>query len=271
MAIVNGFLQMTGSIRGMSFYSPVGSDKVIMRTKGGATKYTIQNGDNFAKLRLHQTEWQGCVKFGQSMRDGIGDTYDLADFNLTPVWNGMGRKILKLDTVSALGQRFLRFSQCKEIMEGYNLNKKYPITTILRVSPLAELNRESLSATVSLPLINASTDVQNIQRLPYFRLIVCLGLVSDMRYNENGLIHKYEPVDNELNGSSSSIHSDWYVTSDVVPAQVLSAEIKDEKLPPLTDDITVLLSMGIEFGNVGSGGEIMPVKRAGCGKILKSC
>jgi hypothetical protein len=268
MAIVNGFLQMTGSIKGMSFYTPVGSDKVIMRTKGGATKYTIQNGDNFARLRLHQIEWQGCVKFGQSMKDGIGDTYRLADFNLTPVWNGMGRKILKLDTVSPVGQRFLRFSQCKQVMEGYNLNKKYPITTILRVSPLAELNRETLSATVSLPLINASTDVQNIQRLPYFRLIICLGLVSDMKYTEDDLIYKYVPVNNEWNGISKSILSDWHVTSDVLQAHVLSVQFRDDKLPPLTDDVTVLLSMGIEFGNVGIGGEIMPVKRAGCGKIL---
>jgi hypothetical protein len=93
-------------------------------------------------------------------------------------------------------------------MEGYNLNKKYPITTSLRVSPLAELNRESLSATVSFPVINASIDVQNIQRLPYFRLIVCPGLVSDMRYNENGLIHKYEPVNEESNGTARSVLSD---------------------------------------------------------------
>jgi len=67
MAIVKGFLQMTGSIKGMSFYTRVGSDKVIMRTKGGASKYTIKHGQNFAKLRLHQLEWQGCVKFAQSM------------------------------------------------------------------------------------------------------------------------------------------------------------------------------------------------------------
>jgi hypothetical protein len=104
------------------------------------------------------------------MRDGIGETYRLTDFNLTPVWSGMGNKMLKPDTVNAVGQRTLRFSQCKQEMEGYDLNIKYPITTILRVSPLAELNRETLSATVSLPRINTSTNLQNIKRLPYFRL-----------------------------------------------------------------------------------------------------
>ena len=268
MALVNGFLQLTGSIKGMSFYTPVGSDKVIMRTKGGAKKYTIQNGQNFAEFRQHQIEWQGCVKFAKSMRDGIGDTYRLADFNLIPYWNGMGRKILKLDTVSAIGQRFLRFCQCKKEMEGYNLNKKYPVTTILRVSPLAELNRETLSATVSIPRINTSNDLQNIQKLPYFRLIVCLGLVSDMKYNEDGLIYKYEHVNDELNGVCKSNISDWHFTNDILPDQVLSVQIDDDKLPLLTDDVTVLLSMGIEFGNVGFGGVIELVKHAGCGKIL---
>jgi hypothetical protein len=268
MAIVKGFLQMTGSIKGMSFYTRVGSDKVIMRTKGGPSKYTVKNGSNYAKLRKHQLEWQGCVKFSQSMRYGIGETYRLADFNLTPVWAGIGKKIIKLDTVNPVGQRTLRFSQCKQEMEGYDLNIKYPITTILRVSPLAELNRETLSATVSLPRINTSTNLQNIKRLPYFRLIISLGTVSDMIYNPDGLVYNYQPINVKLNNVSNSTLSDWHSTNDVLPAHVLSVQLNEIAIPLLTDDVTVLLSMGIEFGNVGFGGVIEPVKHAGCGKIL---
>ena len=81
---------------------------------------------------------------------GIGETYRLADFNLTPLWAGMGKKMIKPDTVSAVGQRTLRFSQYKKEIEGYDLNIKYPITTILQVSPQAVINRETLSATVSI-------------------------------------------------------------------------------------------------------------------------
>ena len=83
-------------------------------------------------------------------------------------------------------------------MEGYDLNQSNPITTILRVSPLAELNRETLSASVSLPRINTSTNLQNIQRLPYFRLIISLGTVTDMMYNEDGILYKYQPINNVL-------------------------------------------------------------------------
>jgi hypothetical protein len=184
---------------------------------------------------------------------GIGETYRLADINLTPVWSGMGNKILKLDTVNAVVQRTLRFSQCKQEMEGYDLNNKYPITTTLRVSPLAELNRETLSATVSLPRINTSTNLQNIKRLPYFRLIISLGTVSDMMYNPDGLIYNYQPINEKLNHVSNSTLSDWHSTNDVLPAHVLSVQINEIAIPLLTDDITVLLSMGIEFGNVGFG------------------
>ena len=71
-----------------------------MSAKVGAKKYTIQHGKNFAKLRLHQTEWSGCVQYALSKRSVIGETNRLADFNLCPVWTGMGRKILKLDKIS---------------------------------------------------------------------------------------------------------------------------------------------------------------------------
>jgi len=268
MAIVKGFLQMTGSIKGVSFYTAVGSDKVIMRTKGGPKKYTIQHGKNFAKLRQHQIEWSGCVQFAQSVRNAIGETYRLKDINLSPVMSGIGKKMIKLDTVNEVGKRQLRFSACRQELERYNLNKSYPITSILGVSPVAELDRESLSASISIPRINTANDLQNIQRLPYFRLIACLGLVSDMMYNPDGTISKYVPVSEKTNGESISTISEWYSTKDFIPPQIFSVKLSDDLLPLLTDDVTVLLSMGIEFGNVGFGGVIEPVKRAGCGKIL---
>jgi hypothetical protein len=165
----------------------------------------------------------------------------------------MGKKIIKLDTVNAVGQRTLRFSQCKQEMEGYDLNRSYPITSILRVSTLADLNRETLSATVSLPRINTSTNLQNIRRLPNFRLSVSLVTISDMMYNPDGILHKYQPVNKDLNVVCKSTLSDWHSTNDVMSGNVLSVQIKDDTLFPLTDNVTVLLSMGIEFGNVGFG------------------
>ena len=37
----------------------------------------------------------------------------------------------------------------------------------------------------------------------------------------------------------------------------------------VTNDITMLVSVGMEFGNVAFGGSIVEVKRAGCGRVIK--
>ena len=44
--------------------------------------------------------------------------------------------------------------------------------------------------------------------------------------------------------------------------------MNDELVEVLTDDVSVLLSMAIEFGNIGMTDEPVEVKYAGCGKVL---
>ena len=47
---------MTGGIKGMSFYTRVGNDKVIMRTKGSPSKYMLKMEvimKNYASINLN--------------------------------------------------------------------------------------------------------------------------------------------------------------------------------------------------------------------------
>ena len=90
-------------------------------------------------------------------------------------------------------------------------------------------------------------------KLPYFRLIVNPGTVSDMMYNPDGLIYNYQPINEKLNVVFNSTLSDWHSTNDVLPAHVLSVQLNETAIPIHPYDVTVLLSMGIEFGNVGFG------------------
>ena len=84
-------------------------------------------------------------------------------------------------------------------------------------------------------------------------MIISIGTVSDMMYNPDGLVYNYQPINDALNVVCKSTLSDWHSTNDVLPAHVLSVQLNEIAIPLLTDDITVLLSMGIEFGNVGFG------------------
>jgi len=92
-----------------------------------------------------------------------------------------------------------------------------------------------------------------------------------MMYTPDGLISNYKSVNEEFNVIGQSTVSEWYSTNNIIPSQVMSVQIDEKIQPLLTDDITMLLSMGIEFGNVGFGNVINPVQHAGYGKILKSC
>ena len=268
MAIIKGFLQMTGSIKGVSFYSVRGSDKVIMRTKGGASKDKIATSPKFEGLRKQQKEWGGCAKFGSMTRHAFGGLNRLADYNLTPVLNGIGKNLMKLDTVTEIGKRNLNLSTYRAALEGFNFNRNYPFNTVLRVSPHWELTREKLEVTVQVPRINTDIDLLNIQKLPFFRILVAIGTVSDLVYNAE--IDNYEPMVFNLHGISKTLTGEWHSTQTILEESSMTVGLPIDEARQLTDNVTVLVSMAVEFGNVGFTGQAVEVKYAGCGKVLCS-
>ena len=262
---------MTGSIRGVSFYTVRGSDKVIMRTKGGASKEKIKSSPKFAGLRKQQKEWSGCAKFGSITRYAFGGLHRLADYNLTPVLNGMGKNLMKLDTEGETGRRRLYLSAYRQALEGFNFNRNYPFNSVLRIAPLVTLNRDTLTAQVTVPRINTDIDLLNIQRLPFFRLIVCLGTVSDLEFQETG--HDYQPLIPEVHGTSDVFTTDWYSTQTIVPEQTLAVALGDEEINAMNEHATVLVSMAVEFGNVGfygttAGSKICRVRESAEGGVI---
>jgi hypothetical protein len=268
MAIVKGAFQMTGSIKGVSFYTVRGSDKVIMRTKGGASKEKIKSSPKFEGLRKQQKEWSGCAKFGSIARYAFGGLHRLADYNLTPVLNGIGKNLMKLDTESETGRRNLKLTAYPQSLEGFNFNRNYPFNTVLRVASVASLNREKLEASISVPRINTDIDLLNIQRLPFFRLIVAIGTVSDLYYNEQTT--DYLPLVPALHGVSVTLTGEWHSTQTILPEQTMTVALEEAEINALADAVTVLVSMAVEFGNVGFTGQPQEVKYAGCGKVLVS-
>ena len=268
MAIVKGFLQMTGSIKGVSFYTRRGSDKVIMRTKGGVTKEKIESAPQYEGLRKNQKEFGGSSKFASMTKFAFGGLHRLADYNLSSTLSGIGKNILKMDTESEFGQRSILLSHHKQVLEGFNFNRKYPFNTVLRVGITAVVDRQKLLATVTIPRINTDIDLVNIQRLPYFRIIAVIGTVADMYFNATE--NAYVPAILQLHGANAVNNGPWYPSQTIVPEQTMTVQLSEAQQALLTDDITVLLSVAVEFGTVGFAGETVEVKYAGCGKVLGS-
>ena len=268
MAIVKGVLQLQGSLENVTYYKRRGSDQIIARTKQGPSKEKLATDPKYAGFRNHQREWKGCAKFGSLARYAFGGLHRLADYNLTPVLNGMGKNLMKKEPDPNPGKRSIRLSEHKQGLEGFNFNKKNPFNTVLRVGITGQIDRENLLATVTIPRIKTDIDLVNIQRLPYFRIIAVIGTVADMYYDATE--NAYVPAILELHGVSTVNNGPWHPSQTIVPEHTMTVQLSEAQQALLTDDITVLLSVAVEFGTVGFAGETVEVKYAGCGKVLAS-
>jgi len=258
---------MTGSFGNASFYTRRGSDKVIVRTKGGASKEKIKTSPKFEGFRLQQKEWKGCTGFASVLRYAFGGLHRLADYNLTPVLNGFAKNLQKTDAISETGKRDICLSGLRYTLENFNFNRQYPFNTVLRVSVVGTIDRTTASATVKIPRINTITDILNVQRLPYFRLIVALGVVSDVKWDEAG--SQFRAVIPDVHGVSEVITGAWCPAENVLEEQILSVQSDEFTRQKLTDDCSLILSMAIEFGKVSFSGAPQEVKYAGSGRVLK--
>lgn len=267
MATVKGPIVFSGSLSNISFYTRRGSDKVIARTKGGASKEKIKSSPKFEKLRIQQKEWKGCTAFASVLRYAFGGLHRLADYNLTPVLNGLAKEIQKTDAVHPVGERGIYLSKFKHALDNFQLNRQYPFNTVLRVLPGVSVMRESGTSTVTFPRINAITDIYNLQKLPFFRLIITLGVISDIEFSEQD--NAFLPVVHEVHGITENFIGEWNNASAVIDEHSVDLNLDAEILAKMDERCTLVLCAGIEFGKLNMLNQPEAVKYAGCARVLK--
>ena len=269
MATVKGPFQISGGVKEYSYYSMKGSDKVFMRTKGGPSKERMKKGAEFELVRKHQDEWAACVLFSRYLNQASSSFKKMGDFNVSPVWNGMGKKLINLDTEHLIGERWLELSKYPQALEGFNLNRNFTFNSVFRATIQFDLNKEEQSLSIKLPRINTQNDLYNVRKLPCFRLKFSLGLISDIYFDEEKRKFKpYQFFSESYPALAVMTETDWLSTNDLIAEQ--SFELMLEKKIPtdVMSHFTYLVCAGIEFGNVGFVGQIEPVKNTGSSKIV---
>lgn len=267
MAIVKGPFQVTGSVGELSFYTRRGSDKVIMRTKGGASGDKIKRLPQYAGFRKQQKEWSGVTKCASGIRLAFGGLHRIADYNLTASLNSMVNSMQKADAVSEKGKRMVGLSGYKQALDGFNFNRNQPFNSVLRVSVGYDMDRTGLNALVNIERINTAIDLVNLRGLPYFRIVTALGTASDLAFNED--IKDYLPVVPALHGASVTQSSAWFASNAIVEKQQIQVVMSEKQMALLTENVSVFLSIAVEFGAIGLTGEPVEMKYAGSGKVLK--
>ena len=272
MAVTTGGLhKFTGTIDGVTYYTIMGSDKVYVRKKGGPGKNMIKKAPQFEKLRRNNIEWGGCTKMGSMMRYALGNIVDLADYPIIGAMNAIAKKIQLANTDDEHGRRGLYLSKHKQLLLGFNVSRKQVLESVLRVPVESILNRELGTAQLFIPAINTEMYLYNFRNLPFFRIKVSMFAVSDMVFSEEN--SKYEALNPLYTDYGAGAISEWFTTSTTISEQVFDLKMDlpstDDQEFTVPENITLILTLGLEFAKVGSDGKPAVVKYAGCGKVLR--
>ena len=267
MARSKSILEIEGSMANVSMYRMHGTDKLVVRTKGGPTKEQIETLPQFEQLRQNNSEWTGCTLMGSQIRWSFKAMNRLEDYSVIGALNAICKEIQKYDTDNVQGKRSILLSQHKTMISGLSFSRKQVLESVLRVPFDTSLDRQTGIAEVHIPEMNTDMYLYNFRKLPYFRIVANLGGVCDMMIPEGGKMYE-TPFTGYCDPENGVFQSAWIPTLGLQPALNITLEYP-LKVNPIPDEVTLLLCVGIEFGKSGPGNIPSTVKYAGTGKIVR--
>lgn len=254
MAILVDGIQFTGRVGNLVAYKTKGSDKIYVRVANGPSGKQILTSPNFQKTRENCDEFGKCTRVGSDMRKALLYVRHLANHNITPVFNKMCKAIQLLDTERPRGSREIYISKYRYLLEGYNLNSNRPLESIVRTPLLYSVNRDTGLVEVQLPALAPGLNLDLPWQYPMYRFIVTAAQLPDS--------------DSYYGDSSEPLHAytGWQVAVQPYAGEKItlnfdSTFLKDQQL-------SIVLSVGIEMGSSLTDALIIPVKYAGTAKIL---
>ena len=241
---------------------------VILRTYEDSdidqiTKYTPSK-----LLRNHQLEFAVCARFASLTLYALGGLQRFVDYNLMPILTGIGKKIMNLDEFTDyVGERRLLLSEHKELLEGIIFNHKIPYDTMLLFKPAVKFNWLNLNILVTIPEINPGINLINKCNFPVFRFIVVMGCVSDFIYNF--FSDRYVQSFAKIHNIGVKFTGKWHSSTSILPEHSITIQLPESGMHIYRDNISILVSFAIQFGEFDSNGEPVETNTAANGTILR--
>lgn len=257
MAKLDGTFQFTGSLQNLSFYKMQGSDKIIIRKKGGPSKKQVKTGKNFENTRRNNMEFGGRALAASTIKSYLHPLLFLADYNIVGPLNALLRAIQKMDTASGWGKRHVLLTKQPSLLEGFTLNRRYLLETIVRTPVNCQLQGEQVH--INLPALMPGINFMSPGNYPYYRFIGTAGLVPDISYTDYG----YKPKYNE-SWHFDYTESEWLPVNAPSSALTITLHGMPENKPA---DCSIMVALGIAFGKL-KGDTIEPEKYVGAAKVM---
>jgi hypothetical protein len=245
MARQLGHVKYGGTIGEIRHFKIKGMTGNFAGLKGGATAEQIKNDAAFVRTRENMNEFAGCAHAGRSVRIGLNILMkQMSDAQLTGRLTAIMKKINLEDLTEARGYRAILVSTQSKYLLGLNFNKNFSFDSSF-IAPIELTNNvERNSSTLTVPAFNPAKSVIAPSGATHFRLINAVSVISDFSYNATTGI--YEPIQPGLNETSNVAYSAYLdLNTDIAVPTVLTSDLPGA--PEITDDVTVLNSVGIEF------------------------
>ncbi len=264
MAILANGSGYTGSLGDMSAYRMQGVDRIVLRTKGGASRDKIRNHPSFVRTRENNQEWKACTMAFRMVNSALGPVRLLGDYNYSGTLTGLCKSVQQDETISIRGERGIPFSQNLYKLEGFGLNKYHVFDSILRHPLTCEMDRPAGTAIIQLRATEPGINLRNPRKLAMFRFVFSMGVIADIVFDPAQKIYKpaVELPANHLVFASTP----WCAYEAGSEAQQVLLSINGWQ-PQSTHSL--LLAAGVDFGQPVNNTEIRSTKYAGAAKVLR--
>lgn len=244
----------------LSIYTMKGSDKVILRRKGGASRKRIKTDPVFEKTRRINSEFGGRATCSKWIRRMLRLLNFIADYNITGPLNSLLKPIQELDTKSDYGERSVALSANPHLLEGFNLNRRSTFDSIVHNPVRYTLSKRKGHASVVIPAILPGHNFVAPGNFAMYRFIVLLGIIPDLFFTPDG----YKTKGDYENEWPEDAFTEWFPVQAGSPVITLELQLPQK---PANSAYSVMLTIGVAFGAIRNG-DIEPIQYTGGAKIL---
>lgn len=245
MARQLGHVKYKGTIGEIRHFKIKGMNGNFAGLKGGATAEQIKNDPGFVRTRENMNEFAACALAGKSVRVGLNLLMkQMSDSQLTGRLTAIMKKINLEDQTEARGYRAILVSTQNKYLLGLNFNRNFSFDSSFMAPFELTANENRNSSTLTIPAFNPLNSVIAPAGATHFRLINAISVISDFAFNATTGV--YEPIQPSLNEVSNVAYSAFLdIKLDIAAPTVVASALPGA--PEMTDDVTVLNSIGIEF------------------------
>lgn len=262
MAKLTSLLKYKGSLDELTAYELEGVEGVVVRRKVGPTKKQIHADPRFRNTRKNNKETAGCSRVVGLVLETLGVLRPVVDQSCCGRLNALLKVVQAGDAHGAWGERSVRLSQRRALLEGFNLRKVYPLEGVLRAPLYCTVDRAALRAEVEVPALVPGINFLSPAGPPLFRIVAALGAVPDLYYSKE--LKDYFPSGGFAAVGAQSVLTGWLPVKGGSAATTLSLQLPEG---PGVADFSLVLTVGVQWGTVGVGGEVEIVKKIKSARI----